>query len=87
MTRRTFFATMVAVLGLGGVATAQQPAGLRKVWRQHYKGTKLTWQQVRMKDVLVGDLVKIEELPGVHRVTHRPKQGEDGVWGIMTVPA
>lgn len=84
MDRRAFFAATMAILGFAGVTPADP---LRKVWRQYQDGMDLKWQQVRMKSLLVGDIVKIEDLPDLMRVTHRPKLTPDGVWGVMTEPA
>lgn len=88
MDRRAFFAATMAILGFAGVVKTEPD--LRKVWRHRglsWRQHGLAWQEVRMKDLVVGDLVMIEDLPGAMRVTHQPKLTEDGVWGIMTEPA
>lgn len=76
LTRRIFLSSVVCGFIASSTPTAEKK--LNNVWRKLPDG----WELIRMKYLNVGDMIKIDTVPGEYLVVDGPTQLPNGVWSV-----
>lgn len=83
MNRRALFGTIAAAALTLVVGGAAEPPQLRAVWRRSARGPLHEYERVRMCELRIGDVFRLEGHPTRLRVDSEPRRDTDGVWVVI----